>query len=169
MSLNSLLSQVQHFRYNDRLHTTTSHFHWKLKVICCSLHTTGYLRLRWNQWTNKNVTSTTVFYYINIEVHMFTASSPVSSAVFVAVQQASYDHQSLPLETDCHSLQSPHNWILEADVKQTTMLSQLQHFTNFTLKLWISNLSNTWCVKSSTHTIKSICFLVSLIIVFRCV
>jgi len=66
---------------------------------------------------------------------MFTASSPVSSVVFVAVRQASYDHQSLPLETECHSLQSPHNWILEADVKQTTMLSQLQHFTNFKLKL----------------------------------
>ena len=57
---------------------------------------------------------------------MFTVSSPVSSVVFVAVRQASYDHQSLPLETECHSLQSPHNWILEADVTQTTMLSQLQ-------------------------------------------
>ena len=66
---------------------------------------------------------------------MFTASSPVSSAVFVVVRQASYGHQSLPLETECHSLQSPHNWILEADVKQTTMLSQLQHFSNFKFKL----------------------------------
>ena len=101
------------------------------EVICYSFDTTGYLRLMKNQGTNKNVTSITVFYYINIEVLMFTASSPVSNAVFVVVRQASYDHQSLPLETECHLLQSPHNWILEADVTQTTMLSQLlQHFFN---------------------------------------
>ena len=27
---------------------TTNHFHWKLNVICCSLHTTGCLRLTQN-------------------------------------------------------------------------------------------------------------------------
>jgi len=36
-----LPSQVQCFQHNDRPQSTTSHFHWKLNVACCSLHTTG--------------------------------------------------------------------------------------------------------------------------------
>ena len=51
---------------------------------------------------------------INIKTHYFTESSPA----FPLQRQASYDHQSLPLETECHLLQSPHNWILQADVQQ---------------------------------------------------
>jgi len=66
--------------------------------------------------------------FINTETHQFTESSPA----FPLQRQASYDHQSLPLETECHLLQSPHNWILEADVKQsnkrTTVLSQLHYY-----------------------------------------
>ena len=64
---------------------------------------------------------------------MFTASSPVSSAVFVVVQQASYDHQSLPLETECHLLQSPHNWILEADVKP---MNKQKRYLNYSILLY---------------------------------
>ena len=52
--------------------------------------------------------------YINIEIHLFTESSPV----FLIRRPASHHHQSLPLESECHLLQSPHNWIPEADVKQ---------------------------------------------------
>ena len=51
--------------------------------------------------------------YINIEIHLFTESSPI----FLIRRPASHHHQSLPLESECHLLQSPHNWILEADVK----------------------------------------------------
>ena len=52
--------------------------------------------------------------YINIKIHLFTESSPV----FLIQRPASHHHLSLPLESECHLLQSPHNWILEADVKQ---------------------------------------------------
>jgi len=38
--------------------------------------------------------------------------------MFLIQRPASHHHQSLPLESECHLLQSPHNWILEADVKQ---------------------------------------------------
>jgi len=64
---------------------------------------------------------------------MFTASNPVSSAVFVAVRQASYDHQSLPLETDCHSLQSPHSWILETEVKPR---NKQKRYLNYSILLY---------------------------------
>jgi len=51
--------------------------------------------------------------YINIEIHLFTESSPMS----LIQRPASHHHLSLPLESECHLMQSPHNWILEADVK----------------------------------------------------
>ena len=45
---------------------------------------------------------------------MFTEPNPVSPAK----QQASYEHQSLPLESEFHLQQFPHNWILHPDAKQ---------------------------------------------------
>ena len=67
---------------------------------------------------------------------MFTESSQE----FLIQRLASDDHQSLPLETKCHLLQSPHNWILEADAKQWLQpsLFQLQYFISYTLSVMIT-------------------------------
>jgi len=59
----------------------------------------------------------------------FTESSPA----FPLQRQASYDHQSLPLETECHLLQSLHNWILEADVKPR---NKQKRYLNYSILLY---------------------------------
>jgi len=63
-----------------------------------------------------------------------------SSQEFLIQRLASDDHQSLPLETERHLLQSPHNWILEADAKQWLQpsLFQLQYFISYTLSVMIT-------------------------------
>ena len=81
---------------------------------------------------------------INIKTHYFTESSPA----FPLQRQASYDHQSLPLETECHLLQSPHNWILQADVQQRNIQ---QCYLNYSIL--VTSNSNFKFQISRTHDV----------------
>jgi len=71
-----------------------------------------------------------IFSSLNVAlIDNFTESSPT----FPLQRQASYDHQSLPLETEGHSLQSPHNWILETEVKP---MNKQKRYLNYSILLY---------------------------------
>ena len=93
--------------------------------------------------------------YINIEIHWFTESSPM----FLIQRPASHDHQSLPLETEGHLMQSPHNWILEADVKPMNK----QCYINYSI---LSPIWWMWYLVTSACLYYLLCIIVSIYLPF---